>query len=110
LKIYLEEDVNPLLARVLRERSFEAVSAHEAGHRALSDQELLIEASRRGCALLTHNIRDFLRLHAALSGAHAGIILANQQPFSELLKKTLRLLHQESGADAKGRVFWLSNF
>ena len=41
VKIYLDEDVRPLLAEVLRSRGYDAVSCVERGFFGLSDREQL---------------------------------------------------------------------
>ena len=41
VKIYLDEDVRPLLAEVLRSRGYDAVSCVERGFFGLSDKEQL---------------------------------------------------------------------
>ena len=86
VKIYLDEDVRPLLAEVLRSRGYDVVSCVERGFFGLSDKEQLNIAIKERRAILTHNIKDFVQLHKKLEGADFGIILSDQIPFSVLLK------------------------
>ena len=65
LRLYLDEDVRPRLAKVLRERGFDAVSAVELGRIAVSDAEHFAFAAQEGRALLTFNIQDFVPLAEA---------------------------------------------
>lgn len=78
MRFYLDEDIAPTVAVVLRERGLDAVSAHEAGNTRLTDLEQLAFAAREGRCLVTRNARDFreigreaVRRHQP----HAGIIL-----------------------------------
>jgi len=42
INLYLDEDVDPLLARVLRERGYDCMSTQEAQNRGITDAEQLI--------------------------------------------------------------------
>ena len=48
--------------------------------------------------------------HKKLEGAHFGIILSDQIPFSVLLRRTLKFLAIISSEYVKGRLIWLSNY
>ena len=104
VKIYLDEDVRPLLAEVLRSRGYDVVSCVERGFFGLSDKEQLNIAIKERRAILTHNIKDFVQLHKKLEGAHFGIILSDQIPFSVLLRRTLKFLAITSSEYVKGRL------
>jgi predicted nuclease of predicted toxin-antitoxin system len=62
IKVQLDEDVNPLLARDLRDRGYDAISAGEANTLGLSDRHQLDYACTQGRAFLTHNRDDFLEI------------------------------------------------
>lgn len=51
----------PIVARILRGRGFDAVSANEAGHGQASDREQLDFAVAGRRALVTFNVADFAR-------------------------------------------------
>ena len=81
-RLYLDEDVAPELARMLRERGYDAVSAHEVGANGLTDGEQLERATGEGRVLLTYNYRDFLLMSEEWSRAgrsHAGIVISYRQ-------------------------------
>ncbi len=63
IKIYLDEDVRLLLAKVLRERGYDVISCVEEGLIGLSDEQQLLQAISKERAILSHNIRDFVHLH-----------------------------------------------
>lgn len=80
--LYLDEDVVPELARLLRSHGHDAVSAHEVGALQLEDPEQLERATSEGRALLTYNYHDFLRISDEWfrSGrSHAGIVISYRQ-------------------------------
>lgn len=111
--LLLDEDVRPLLAEVLRQRGYDAVHVLEIDRGGYSDNDQLDYASNHGRTLLTHNIRDFLVLDQAYRSQgreHCGILLSDQVPFRELLRRTLRCLNHHSGSELRGRVEWLHRF
>jgi hypothetical protein len=82
-RFYIDEDTSDALARVLRARGFDAVSAREAGAGGLPDDEQLDRASRDNRAIVTYNFRDFIVLHrrALLAGHHHGGIIVSYRQY-----------------------------
>ena len=60
--LYLDEDVRPLLAEVLRQRGYDAVHVIEVKREGKSDVDQLEYAVENQRVILTHNIRDFVLL------------------------------------------------
>ena len=113
IKLYLDEDVDPLLAKVIRDRGYDVLSTHEAKMHNSDDYKQLDFATSQGRAILTHNIRDFHRIakdYAKINKIHAGIILSSQLPFKELLKRILSLLSKHNAEDILNHVVWLEDF
>jgi predicted nuclease of predicted toxin-antitoxin system len=80
VKLYLDEDLSPVIAQILRGRRVDAVSAHEAGMIGASDHEQLDHAAGEHRALVTRNAREFRiladrRVHA--QQPHAGIVVCS---------------------------------
>lgn len=78
MKVYLDENLSPNIARILRQKGVDAVSAHEVGNLQLDDHGQLTYATRDGRAVVTANVVHFLALaHEAVATNtdHAGIIL-----------------------------------
>jgi predicted nuclease of predicted toxin-antitoxin system len=78
VKFYLDADLSPRIAELLRRQGFDAVSAHEVGKPRIPDKEQLALAAQQDRCLVTRNSRDFLDLsREAVSGKvpHAGIII-----------------------------------
>lgn len=81
-RLYLDEDVSPTLARLLRHAGFDAISAHEVGAARLSDRQQLDRARSEGRAIFTYNFRDFDRIardESERGHSHAGIIVSYRQ-------------------------------
>jgi len=62
ITFYLDEDLSPKIALILRKNGIEAVSAHEVKMVAASDREQLEFAAREKRCLITRNRNDFIRL------------------------------------------------
>lgn len=78
MKVYLDENLSPNIARVLRQKGVDATSAHEVGNVQLDDRSQLAYAARNGRAIVTANVVHFLALaHEAVATntEHAGIVL-----------------------------------
>ncbi|MFZ0131587.1 MAG: DUF5615 family PIN-like protein [Desulfobacterales bacterium] len=62
MKLYLDEDISPKVAGILRKRGIDAVSAHDTGMLEASDEEQLSFAAVNGRAMVTRNRDDFITL------------------------------------------------
>ena len=71
MKVYLDEDLSPIVAQILREKGVDAVSAHEVGNVQLDDRAQLTEATRDGRAIVTANVVDFLALTTRSRGTRS---------------------------------------
>ena len=107
VKLFLDEDIRPLLAKILRERGYDAVSVVERRVFGISDEKLLKLALSEERALVTFNARHFVMLHHEYWKEHWGIILSAQLPLNRLLSKLLRLLATKHKEEVKGQLIWL---
>jgi len=75
---YLDENLSPRIAEILRARGVDVVSAHEVGNLRLDDRSQLRYATDAHRAIITCDIRDFSELtgeYIAANLEHAGIVL-----------------------------------
>jgi predicted nuclease of predicted toxin-antitoxin system len=72
--VYMDECVRLSLAARLRQRGFTVRTARDEGLAGFSDRQQLAYATRQGWLIVSHNTRDFMRLHRQIP-IHTGIIL-----------------------------------
>ena len=96
IELYLDEDVDVLLADLARARGFFVTTTVEAGRRGTGDAEQLPYATSRQITLLTHNRVDFEKLAQDYFDAgrtQFGIIIAARRPVYDLGKRVLVILN-----------------
>ena len=82
MKLYLDENLSPRIAELLRARGLDATSAHEAGNTQLADAAQLRYATADQRAIVTCDVADFVALATELIAAnavHAGIVLVSSR-------------------------------
>ena len=114
MKLYLDENISPLVADKLRARDLDVVSAYEAGNTELDDRAQLRYATREGRAIVTCDVADFVELAAeavATNTQHAGIILVpsgfGTDEFTAIADGIERVVQQHPGG-LLGTVVYLS--
>ncbi len=93
--LYLDECVDHRLAEALRKRGFTVHTALDSGMTELSDERQLSFAATHGWMIVTHNAKDFRRLHNAMRGhgeGHGGIVILPERPPLELLETRAAML------------------
>ncbi len=105
---YFDEDVSVVVARIMRAHGFEVVCAKEVKLRSKSDEEQLRFAAKEGRIFVTHNIKDFIKLHKDYIDKglrHNGIILAiRRRDNYEFAKRLLGLLQQMKPEDLNDQI------
>jgi predicted nuclease of predicted toxin-antitoxin system len=97
LRVYLDEDVDVLLAPLLTTHAIDCLTTLVAGNLGRTDEEQLTAALQESRVLITHNRTDFENLAVAWWGQqrdHAGILLAVRRSDTyDLLRHILPVLH-----------------
>jgi hypothetical protein len=96
IELYVDEDVDVLIAQLLRVRGFIVVTTQGAGQLRNSEAEQLAYAVSQHKTLLTHNRVDFEALtqtYVAAGQPHDGIILAVRRPPREIARRLRRILN-----------------
>jgi predicted nuclease of predicted toxin-antitoxin system len=96
VRLYVDADITPKLARALRTRGYDVVSAHEVGNAEATDREHIDFAAAQGRTLLTCNAQDFTPIFEDYWFAgknHCGIVVSGQLELGEMLRRALVFLH-----------------
>jgi predicted nuclease of predicted toxin-antitoxin system len=108
--LYLDEDVDVLIAAALRSRGFSATTTLEAGQTGNSDEEQLAFAAERRMAVLTHNrihFEELARGYYAAGRKHHGIIIAVRRLPNDVANRLLVLLNDLSAEEFEDRVVYI---
>jgi hypothetical protein len=110
IEIYLDEDVDVLVAELIRRRGYDATSAVEAGQTGISDPEQLEFATSQRRAIVTHNRGDFAELareYAAAGREHFGMYLVLRRSPYEVAQHILNILSRVTADEMENQVFYV---
>ena len=110
IELYLDEDVDVLIAQFLRARGFIVVTTQEAGQFRNNDVEQLAYAVSQHKTLLTHNRVDFEALaqtYFAAGQPHDGVIIAVRRPPREITRRLLRILNSVTAEEMQNHVRYI---
>jgi hypothetical protein len=82
IELYLDEDVDVLIATMLTARGFDSVTTREEGMIGSSDSDQLMHSVKLQRFLVTHNRVDFERLaqrYFSSGQSHHGIVIATRR-------------------------------
>ncbi|NES73186.1 MAG: hypothetical protein F6K24_52355 [Okeania sp. SIO2D1] len=110
IHVYLDEDVDILVASLLHSRGFRATTAQQAGQLGRTDAEQLEYATSQKAAILTHNRSDFEKLakdYFETGKFHSGIIIAVRKPYSEIVQRLLKILDTTTADEIENQIIYI---
>jgi len=113
MKLYVDADITPKLARILHGRGYDILAAQDAGNADASDNEQMAYAAAQGRALLTCNVGDFTAIFEDYwySGReHFGVIVSEQLELGEMIRRVARLLDTVNADDMRNNWKNLAEF
>lgn len=110
IELYLDEDVDVLVADLVRSRGFKVTTTQDAGQIGKNDDEQLAYAIIQRSALLTHNRVHFEALgreYYAIGKKHHGIIIAIRRPAHELVNRLLIILNHVTADEMGNQIRYI---
>ncbi len=110
IELYLDEDVNVLIADLVCARGFRVMTTQAAGQVGTTDENQLAFATSQGKAILTHNRADFEALaqrYYEEKKAHSGIIIAVRRHPKELSRRVLILLDSVTADEIENQILYI---
>ena len=110
ISLYLDEDVDVLLAELIRARGFSVTTTRDAGNLHASDEAQLAYAVQQHAVFFTHNRTDFENLatsYFANNQHHAGIIIAVRNPIHEIARRLLVILNRVTADDMQDQLRYI---
>jgi acetolactate synthase regulatory subunit len=110
IDLYLDEDVNVLIADLVRARGFQVTTTQAAGQIGTTDANQLAFAASQRKAILTHNRVHFETLaqrYFEEKKTHSGIIIAVRRPPKELSRRILILLDSMTADEIENQILYI---
>jgi predicted nuclease of predicted toxin-antitoxin system len=109
-QVYVDEDVDVLVATLLSARGFNATTAREQSMLGKADTEQLAFAATCQRCILTHNRLDFEQLHKhslANNQPHAGILIAKRRNAYEIAERVAILIDTLTSYEIANQLFYV---
>ncbi len=110
IALYLDEDVDVLLADLIRARGFHVTTTREASHLHADDADQLAFAIQQRATFVTHNRVDFEALaksYVANGQSHTGIIIAARRPVREIASRLLLLMNRVTADEMQDQLRYI---
>ena len=110
ISLYLDEDVNVLVADLLRAKGFDAITARDAGQLHATDAEQFAYATSEARTLVTHNRTDFEELvqnYFSSEQMHYGVIFAVRRSPQEIAQRLLAILNHVTFDEMQNQVRYI---
>ena len=105
MTFYLDEDLSPKIAEILRKSGIDAFSGHEVGMCGASDQRQLDFGATEKRCLVTRNRDDFIKLTVRFFNdqrPHCGVLIVPHTLPGDQFSRIARLLRTFSSCHPKG--------
>jgi predicted nuclease of predicted toxin-antitoxin system len=109
-KVYLDEDVDILVAHLLTARGLDLTTAREQKMLGKTDPEQLLFATSLERCFLTHNRLDFEQLHTnyLINGQeHRGILIAKRRNSYEIAERIAILLDTLTADEIANQLLYI---
>lgn len=110
VELNLDEDVDPLLGKLIKARGYHYKTTMESGMIGATDSAQLTFACQEGRTIMTHNRAHFETLAAEFfdSGRmHPGIIIAVRRPPHQLARRLLAILGSTTREAIKNQLIYI---
>ena len=110
IELYLDEDVDVLVADLIRARGFAALTTREADQLGRDDAAQLVYAANHQKAFVTHNRADFEALaqtYFVTGQVHAGIIIAVRHDPYELARRLLVIINHVTADEMQDQLRYI---
>lgn len=107
IELYLDEDVNVLVADLIRAKGFLATRVRDEAQLQKSDSEQLLYCVSLKKTFVTHNRVDFERLiqgYFQLGKIHYGVIIAIRRPPQEIAIRLLKIINYVTADEMVNQV------
>jgi predicted nuclease of predicted toxin-antitoxin system len=105
VRFYLDEDLSPVIAAILRGWGVDAISCDECGRNGLSDEEQLNFAGVEGQCVVTRNRDDFIGqtvLFFEQGRPHVGLLIAPRTIPANRFSALARAIREYADTHPKG--------
>lgn len=113
MKFYLDEDLSPKIAQMLREKKIDCISAHEKGMIQASDMAQLEFAANVERCLVTKNRDDFIRLTLRFFNSqlpHHGVLIVPHSSPGDRFYLIVEALENYDQAHSEGMMPYTIDF
>ncbi len=113
IALYLDANISKKLAKQLRARGIDVISAHDVGNAELDDRAQFEYAIHEQRTILTFNSQDFVPLldeYWRQGKEHCGLVVSEQLPLGELLRRALKMLNTVDAEQMKNSYRDLGEF
>jgi len=110
IELYLDEDVDILVAKKLEAHGFSIITTRDAGQLGNTDIQQLEYAIANHKTFITHNRVDFeilARDFLSSNREHYGLILASRHSAHEVAKRLLIILNNVTADEMKNQVRYI---